>query len=418
MMRRRTMLSHTGTLAALPWWAGAGHAAPTYEKMKLRADDVLHRAVSSGAVPGVVAAITDPAQSVYAGARGTVGLGEAAAVDLDTVMAVYSMTKPLTSTAALQLVEQGKLSLDEPASKHLPQLTAVRVLEGYDANGAPVLRPARRPVTLRHLLTHTSGFTYDIWDANLRRYYEDQKIPRLATGKKAALDVPIAFDPGERWQYGIGIDWAGQLVEAASGQSLAEYLKRNVTDPLGMESTGFQVTPAMRARLSKMHGRGVDGKLSVMASGQAQTPEFDAGGSGLYSTANDYLKFLRMILRGGSADGRQIVRPETVELMSRNAIGPLRVSPLKAAIPFLSRDVDFFPGTSKTWSLAFMLNESTAPTGRSAGSMAWAGLANTYFWIDPVQRIAGLAMMQLLPFADPAAIGVALDFEKSVYLSL
>ncbi|QQX88949.1 beta-lactamase family protein [Cupriavidus necator] len=411
------MLSCTAAVAIAPWWS-AGWATTGRDALKSRADAVLHDHVSSGRVPGVVAALTDPTDTIYAGAQGTIGLGETAPISLDTVMAVFSMTKPLTSTAALQLVERGKLKLDEPAAKYLPQLSAVQVLEGYDASGAPRLRSPRRPVTLRHLLTHTSGFTYDIWDANLNRYYTEQNIPRLATRRKAALNVPIAFDPGDRWQYGIGIDWVGLLVEAASGQALGDYLERHLTGPLGMSSTGFQPSPEMRARLSKMHTRDNDGKLSVMAFAQQQNSEFEPGGSGLYSTAADYLKFLRMILNRGRAGGQQIVKPETVDLMSRNAIGPLRVGQLHTAIPFLSRNAEFFPDTPKTWSLAFMINESKAPTGRSAGSMAWAGLANTYFWIDPAKRIAGLAMMQLFPFVDPQALGVFLEFEKSAYMSI
>ena len=407
---RRRFLKTSVLLAASPWLVGA---------MKSNAaDSVLSRATSSSDVPGVVGAVTNRDETIYTGTRGVRGLGESAPMSMDTVMFIASMTKPLTSAAAMQLVEQGKLDLDEPAAKIIPELATTKVLSGYDANGVPLLRPSKSQLTLRQLLTHTSGFTYDIWNADLNRYYATQNVPRLGTGQKAALHVPLSFDPGDRWQYGIGIDWVGLLVEAASGMSLGEYFRRNLTGPLGMDSTAFKISTDMRARLAKMHSRSDDGKLAVIAFEAVQNPEFESGGAGLYSTANDYLRFLRMILNNGRGNGNQILRPETVTLMSRNAMGDLRVGMLHTAIPFLSHDAEFFVGLPKTWGLGFMINEAAAPTGRSAGSLAWAGLANTFFWIDPSQGIAGLAMMQILPFVDPKALDVYYAFEKSVYASL
>jgi methyl acetate hydrolase len=382
-----------------------------------RADSVLRAAVASDRVPGVVAALTDDTATIYAGAASSAAMGPNA-LGPDTVMKIYSMTKPLTSVAALQLVEQGKLSLDEPAAKHLPALAELKILTGFDAGGAPQLRAPTRPVTLRQLLNHTSGFTYDMWDSNLDKYYAVRNLPRQFTKKMAAMKVPIAFEPGEQWGYGIGLDWVGFLVEAASGQKLSEYFKQHITGPLGMHSTEFEVTPEMQARKAKMHSRTGTGKVEPLHLTPPENPEFEAGGSGLYSTANDYLKFLRMILNRGKVDGRQLLNPESIDLMSRNTIGNFRVAPMRTAIPHLSCDAEFFPDTPKTWSLAFMINETQAPTGRSAGSMGWAGLANTYFWIDPSKGIAGLALMQLLPFADPQALGIFYDFEKSVYASL
>jgi CubicO group peptidase (beta-lactamase class C family) len=415
---RRTFLKSAAALAALPAAGCGGSSSNDTAALKANADPVLARAVASGDAAGVAAAVITRDETLYTAAQGARTLGAPAAMDLDTVMLIASMTKPITSVAAMQLVEQGKLSLDGAAAAVIPELGALKVLQGWDANGAPQLRDALGQVTLRHLLSHTSGFTYEFWNADLARFYSTQNVPSILSGQKAALRVPLCFDPGTRWEYGIGIDWVGQLVEAASGLSLGDYFQRNITGPLGMDSTAFKISTAMRTRLAGMHVRGADGTLSVIPLETVQDPEFQSGGAGLYSTANDYLKFMRMILNAGRGNGNQVLKPETVALMSRNAMGALRVSKLSTQNPFFSRDVDFFPGVPKTWGLGFMINESVAPTGRSAGSLAWAGLTNTYFWIDPTLNIAGVAMMQALPFMDQRTVDVFYGFEKSVYASL
>lgn len=415
---RRTFLKSAAALAALPVVGCGGASTDRNAQLKASIDPLLARAVASGDTAGIAAAVITRDGTLYTAAQGVRTLGAAAAMDLDTVMLLASMTKAITSTAAMQLVEQGKLSLDGPAATVIPELGALKVLDGWDPDGAPLLRDAKGQLTLRHLLTHTSGFTYEFWNADLARYYRTQNVPGILSGRKAALRVPLCFDPGTRWEYGIGTDWVGQLVEAASGLSLGDYLQRNVTGPLAMDSTAFKISTAMRTRLAGMHARGGDGMLSVIPLETVQEPEFESGGAGLYSTAHDYLKFMRMILNGGRGNDNQILKPETVALMSRNAMGALRVSKLQTQNAFISHDVDFFPGVPKTWGLGFMINESAAPTGRSAGSLAWAGMTNTYFWIDPTLNIAGLAMMQTLPFMDPRTADVFYGFEKSVYAAL
>ena len=376
---------------------------------------LLDQAVDCGAVPGVVAALTNRDATTYASAHGLRALGESAAMGMDTVMWIASMTKPVVGAAAMQLVEQGRMALDDPATRVIAELGEVKVLEGWDASGQPRLRAPRSAITLRHLLTHCAGFTYDLWNADMSRYYKVMNLPRAGSGRDIALRIPLSFDPGERWEYGINIDWAGNLVEAVSGLRLSEYIRRHITDPLGMDSTAFRITPAMRARMARVHQRGDDGKLNVTAFEVPQDPEFDPGGGGLYSTADDYLKFMRMILNGGFGNGQQVLRPETVALMSRNAMGDLRVRMLPSQNAALSRDAEFFVGTPKTWGLSFMINEATAPTGRPAGSLAWSGLANTHFWIDPKNGIGGLVMMQVLPFVDPQALDLFYGFEAAAY---
>ncbi len=383
-----------------------------------RADALLRHATESGHVPGVVAMATSREVTLYEGAFGLRALGSAAPMALDSVVWIASMTKALTTTAALQLVEQGKLELDAPASEVAPQLAQARVLTGFDAAGQPVTRAPKRPITLRHLLTHTSGFGHETWSADVQRAQAAWGLPRIGSGRKAALRVPLLFDPGERWQYGIGIDWSGPLIEAASGQTLGAYLREHVFAPLGMHSTAFRLTPELRSRLAKVHQRDPDGSLRAIDFEVVQGPEFELGGGGLYSTAGDYLRFVRAILNEGVLEGTRILQSSTVREMTRNQIGALRVQPLATALPALSNDAEFLPGADKTWGLGFQINESPTRSGRAAGALMWAGLANTFYWIDPASGVGGVVLTQLLPFADAKAVSLFESFETAIYASL
>ena len=385
-------------------------------KLKQTADTVLLNAVQAGHIPGVVASVSSGNDTLYEAAFGERALGQGVAMTPDTVFWLASMTKPIVGAAAMQLVEQGKLTLDEPAAKILPELAEVKLLTGWDAAGKHLLRAPKTQITLRQLLTHTAGFTSDLWTADSARYLKTMNLPRAGSGKKIALSVPLTFEPGTRWEYGINIDWAGQLVAAASGMRLGEYLQKNITGPLGMSNTGFRISANMRARLATVHQRDpVTGALNTTPFEVPQETEFDPGGGGLYSTAGDYLRFSRMILNQGRGNGQQLLKPETLALMSKNAMGPLRVNFLSTQNPAASLDAEFFPGIEKTWGLTFMINEQQAPTGRSAGSLAWAGLPNAFFWIDPTKDLAGVILMQVLPFVDPRALGLFTDYETAVY---
>jgi methyl acetate hydrolase len=333
----------------------------------------------------------------------------------DTVVWIASMTKALTGTAAMQLVEQGKLALDMPASGVIPELGEAVVLEGFDADGQPRTRAPKRAITLRHLLTHTAGFAYEFWNADVARYQQVKGLPPIISCQNATLALPLHFDPGDRWEYGINIDWVGKIVEAVSGKKLGTYLSENVFGPLGMNDTAFRITPAMRQRLAKIHRRGDDGALVPADLEIPQDPEFEMGGGGLYATAGDYLKFVRMMLNHGSAGSEQVLKPDTVELMSRNAMGDCKVTMLHTVSPAVSNDAEFFPGMPKGWGLTFMINNEQAPTGRSAGSLAWAGLANTYYWIDLTRGLGGVYATQIFPFADHKALPLFFEFEKTVY---
>ncbi len=372
-------------------------------------DDILQAAVAKGDVPGVVAMATDGGHTLYEGAFGVRKLGEGAPMTLDSIFWIASLTKAVTSVAAMQLVEQGRVSLDEPLGAILPKLADLQVLEGFDAAGQPILRPAKRPVTLHDLLTHTSGFVYEMWNANLGRYVSATGKPGAASGLNAGLEMPLAFDPGERWEYGIGVDWAGKLVEAVSGQTLGAYFANHITGPLGMSDTQFGRPDS--DRVVTIHNRNAAGVLRAGSSGRPAKPELESGGGGLYSTAPDYLKFLAMLLRGG--DG--ILRPETVATMGRNQIGTLDVSRMQTVMPPMSNDAEFFPGMVKGWGYGFVINNEAGHAGRAANSLAWAGLANCYYWIDPTHRVAGVIMTQILPFADPAVLALLDAFESGVY---
>ncbi len=381
-------------------------------------DQVLKAATDRGDVPGVVAMAATREGPVYQGAFGTRVLPDGPAMTSDAVFWIASMTKAITSAAAMQLVDQGRLALDRPIAEVLPELAAPQVLEGFDADGEPKLRPARRPITLRHLITHTAGFVYDIWSPEMGRYMEKTGTPGIISCANAALMLPLAFDPGDKWDYGINIDWVGKAVERVSRQTLGDYFAEHIFGPIGMPDTGFALTPDRRARLVGMHARGEDGALASIPFELPQQPEFQMGGGGLYGTAADYLAFEQLFLNEGRADGRQVLRPETVQLMSHNAIGDLNVRLLATAVPAYSNDAEFFPGMVKKWGLGFMISTEAMAGGRSPGSLAWAGLGNTYFWIDPAKGIAGVILMQLIPFADRNALALLDGFEKAVSAAL
>lgn len=385
-------------------------------KLTQQVQQHFEHAVRDGAIPGVAAIATDAKSAFYEGAFGRRRLDDEAPMTLDTVAWIASMTKAITGAAAMQLVEQGRINLDAPATQHLPMLGNARVLTGFDAQGQPIMRAPSRPITLRHLLTHTAGFGYDTWNEEVPRYMAATGLPSLQTGELRALAAPLLSDPGERWNYSIAIDFAGLMVEAVSGLKLGEYMKRHLFEPLGMHDTAFRLTPALRARMAKIHQRDAQDALAVQPQFEIrQDPQFEAGGGGLYSTASDYAKFVRMILNLGQGENGRVLRPETVELMSRNSMGNLRVTEMRSVNPQRSRSVEFFPGLPKSWGLSFQINEADAPTGRSAGSLSWAGLGNSYFWIDPKKGIGGVYITQILPFADVRSLPLFLEFESAVY---
>jgi methyl acetate hydrolase len=368
--------------------------------------DTLRQAVDGGDVPGVAA--------TAATADGTIFEGAAGALKPDSVIWIASMTKAITGAAAMQMVEQGKFGLDTPAAEVVPEIARKEVLLSIGADGAVKTRPARKPITLRHLLTHTSGMGYDTWDADIFRYVQ-AKGP-LKPNSMEMLSTPLLADPGERWEYSISIDWAGLMVEAAGGVKLDRYMKDNLFDPLKMADTGFRIGPAMRPRKAAVHVKNDKGGFTATDHELNQNPEVFMGGGALYSTVGDYLRFTRMILGHGTLDGIEVLKPATVALMSQNAMGDVSCRPLKSQIPGRSTDMNFVDGMK--WGLTFMINPADFPGGRTAGSLSWGGLANSYYWIDPVKKVTGVWATQLLPFYDARAVARFDDFECSVYATL
>ena len=374
-------------------------------------DETLHKGIAARKIPCAVAAVANGKSTLYTGAFGTRD-ASGVAVKTDSIFAIASMTKAITSVAALQLVEQGKVQLDGPASKYLKQLDGLQVLTGFDEKRSPQFRSAKVQVTLKHLLTHTSGFCYDRWDERMFAFSEWQ-----GKNSVAAFGVgPLMFEPGSRWQYGQGIDWAGRLVEAVSGMSLEDYFQSKILRPLEMADTSFILPESKFERLVTRYERDSTGVLMPNHRAQPLAPKSYNGGGGLYSTVADYVRFMQMILGGGrGVNGARIVSTATVKAMSTNQIGGLTAGKMKSFTPMQSSDVDIQPGHTEKWSLAFLLNTTKYDGGRSAGSLAWAGLYNTFYWIDPARNLCAVIMMQYLPFVDNEAVGMLGDFERAVY---
>lgn len=367
-------------------------------------------AVAASGLAGAVGLIGDKSGTTFSHATGVRSVESGAAMTTDTLFQIASMTKAVTSVAAMQLVEQGRLSLDAPIGDLLPDLANPQVIAGFDDAGAPILRPATKAVTLRHLLTHTSGMGYDFISI-------DQLRARAGVmpepGSLASIKTPLIFEPGERWEYGVNTDWAGLAVEAVSGQTLGDYFAAHVTGPLGMDDTAFRPDPFSDPRMASIHTRTPDGLVTVpMALGGG---EFNQGGGGLSTSGADYMRFLRMVLNGGALDGVTLLKPETVAELCRNQISGFPAGRMGSTMPEFAPPYDPFPGMECGWSLAFLINPEPGPYGRSAGSLAWAGIFNSYYWIDPAKDVIGIFLSQHMPFGDAGALAAAGELERIAY---
>jgi len=370
-------------------------------------------------VPGVVAMVTDREANIYEGARGVREMGKDTAMTADTVFAIFSTTKAIGGTAVMQCVEEGLLDLDAPAKHYAPEIGELQVLEGFDGSGNPKLRPPKSDITTRQLMLHTAGFGYDFFNESYLKMAEEHGQPSVVTGTKAALTTPLLFDPGEKWEYGTNIDWAGQVVEGIRGKRLSEVLKERVFEPLGITDMAFTRTEDMKARTAAMHARGADGSLTPMDFALPDDPEVDMAGHGLYASIGEYMKFIRIWLNDGMGPNGRVLKPETVAQAVENGLQPhQQVVMLPGVIPSLSNDAEFFPGLKKSWSYTFMVNDEEAPTGRPAGAIGWAGLANLFYWIDRQNGFGGFWATQILPFGDPVSFGGYLDFESAFYRTL
>ncbi len=373
--------------------------------------EALRSGLDQRGIPCATAVVANANSVIYSGAFGKRDAASAVNATTGTLFRIASMTKAITATAALQLVEQGKVTLEEPVAKHLPELGKLQVLDGFDNAGKPILRAPKSQIALKHLLTHTSGCVYPTWNATLARY--NKMLGNNAPATAVAPLNPLLFDPGTRWHYGTSMDWAGKLVERLSGSSLEQYFQKNILQPLGMKDTSFLVPPEKFDRLVSSYRRQPDGKLKEDPRTQPGIPADFNGGGGLFSTADDYIRFTQMILRKGRSEGKdRILSAKTVALMSENQIGSIAIEPLKSTDTSVTEDLDVGPGNKYTY--GFLYN--TLPElGRPAGTLMWAGVENSYYWIDPKRPICAVIMMQFFPFLDPQGSGMLTDFAKAVY---
>jgi methyl acetate hydrolase len=374
-------------------------------------DEELSAAVTRAEVPGVVVMAATRDRLLYQGVFGKADVGRERPMTADAIFRIASMTKAVTSVAALQMYELRRFALDDPAEKYLPELAHLMVFESFDnATGGYRVRPAAKKVTIRHLLTHTSGLGYGFTSAIVRDFK-----PRDGEKYEAG---PLLFEPGTDWIYGTSVDWVGRLVEKLSGKNLEEYFRERIFTPLRMSDTFYNAPGGKQARLVTVHRR-QDGRADAPLTEQPNQPQVPAtsfsGGGGLLSTAGDYIRFERMILNGGSLDGARILTADTIALMTRNQIGDVGVHAVKTAQPDRSMDFTFINDGNDKWGLGFLLTTSHVAGKRSAGSLSWGGIDNTYFWIDPSRGIAGVVMMQFLPFADTQALAIYDTFERGVY---
>lgn len=384
------------------------------EELKYALDKILTQAVQKKVIPGIVAAVANEEGIIYEGAVGKRGLTMSEDMSMDTVFGLRSMTKLPSSIAVMQLIEQGKLCLDDSVEDKLPFPNNRKIFEGFDKQGVPVFRVPENHITLRMLLNHTSGFAFPGYNQKMKEYSIAYQIPSITSGRFAAIDVPLMYEPGTVWEYGPGIEWVGQLIEKTSKQSLREYFREHIFLPLGMNNTEFVLNRDMMDNLAEWHVRNKNGDVTHLDHIQCQNPEIYAASSGLYATAKDYIILLQAMMNDGEYQGTRILKEETVNMMRMNQIGTKVISPLKST-DVMCTDMEFLPGIEKKWGLADMINMEELQNGRSAGSQFWCGGGNTYYWIDPMKKITGVFMTQIYPFVDYPVYSVFENFEATVY---
>ena len=382
-------------------------------------DEIIDAAVRrAGGVPGVVAMATDRNETIYSGAGGVRELGNAQEMTPDSVMLMASCTKAVTGVAVMQLVEQNRISLNDAAKDFVPEIADIQVLDGFDSAGVPKLRTPASDITLDQLMLHTSGFGYEFFSEDLLRFRTYHEIPSLLSCTRAGITDVLLHDPGTAWAYGSSIEWLGLVLEAIHGKPLGDILTESILAPLDMHDTAFEMTDSMAARRATIHQRAEDGQLTALPDMVLPQPaEIQLGGAALYGTVGDYLKFIRMILNDGDGPNGRVVNPDTVQAMATNGLGALKSGGWHSSIPSLANSGDFFPGLTKSWSYTFQVNDEPAPTGRPAGQLSWAGLANTFYWIDRANGVGGMWSTQILPFQDAVSYPAYVEFERAVYAS-
>jgi methyl acetate hydrolase len=377
--------------------------------------EVINQAVAQQNAPFLVAMTGNSGGVTWSGAAGQAAPNQEATIN--TVFRIFSMSKAVGSLAAMILMDRGKLDPNSAVESILPEFAALKVLHGFDDKG-PILRAATVKATVRHLATHTSGLAYEFWNANMQRYMEATGAPTILSGLISAMNYPLQFEPGTRWDYGISTDWLGRVVEKLDGRRIDKFCQEEIFEPLGMVDTAFEVLPHMAARLATVNIRGEDGKFGDFTIAPPSNPEFYGMGHALYSTAPDYMRFLRLFLNKGMLDGKRLLSEAGLEKMLKNQIGELPIPCLKSTAPPLTADAEFFPGKKKSHSMAFMRFDEDIPGMRAANSQGWAGVLNSHYWFDPKNDVTGILMTQSLPFVEPKFMATYESFERTTYKNL
>jgi methyl acetate hydrolase len=392
----------------------------TQAKMKTALDAVLTQTVTRfGGAPGVVAMATDRNANFYEGAAGTRELGKHSPMTTDSVFAIFSTTKALAGVCIMQLVEEGKISLGDPAGKYVPEIDELQVLDGFDASGQPKTRLPKRKITVNDLMLHTSGLCYEFFSADDLKYRTAKNIPTVVSCTFPSIRTVLLHDPGAAWTYGVNIDWLGRIVEQQrGGKRLGDVMKERLFEPLGMKDIAFTMSDSMAQRRVTIHDRAADGKLTPLPDLMLpQPPEMDCGGHGLYATVGEYMKFIRMMLNDGAGPNGRVLKAETVAAMCKDGLAEMNLASggWPTSIPSLTNAGEFFPGVDKGWAYTFMTNREPTPSGRPTGALMWAGLANLFYWIDRKNGIGGFWASQILPFQDAASYPGFVEFETAIY---
>ena len=379
---------------------------------------VLDHAVKDGKLPMSVALVANSEGVLFTHASGYRDSENEQMMRLDSIFAIASMTKVITTIAVLQLVEAGLIQLDSGLDQYLPETMNPKIIQGFDKDDNPIFVDAARSPTVRELITHTSGYVYSIWN-EMALSAQAKGVTSPLGGGKESIVAPLYFEPGSKWEYGVGIDWLGVMVEEVSGKRLMDFFEEKIFLPLRMEDTFFEF-PSEKMHRSVMMTARVKGELVKSELYQPVPAErgsmgFYGGGGGLYSTISDYARVMRALLNRGSLDGQRVLSEEMVDQMFANQIGNINVSPGKAQIKALSNDFDMGFGSSAKWGLGFLLSPEGTESGRGPGSASWAGLFNSYFWVDRENDLCAVYATQVLPFYDEEAVSVLKQFEAEVY---
>ncbi|MEC8144471.1 MAG: serine hydrolase domain-containing protein [Pseudomonadota bacterium] len=395
----------------------SGTLADDHQSMP-KAAAVLDQTIATGKLNFAVAAVGNAGGQTWSHAAGYQDAEKTKAASPDNIIQIASMTKLFTTIAALQLVEQGKLDLDTPISAYAPELNELQVLKGFAADDTPIFEKANRAPTARELMTHTAGYTYEIWNTNALKGVQLGVTPSLL-GEGNYLEAPLAFQPGTAWEYGINTDWLGVLVERLSDQRLAEYFDDNIFKPLGMTDTFYELPAGKLDRSVTMMARAAEGLVKLPSfqptpMEKGSMPHY-SGGGGLSSTVADYGRVLQMLLNSGSLDGKTLLKSETVDSMFQNNIGDIQPAALTTVMPTLSTTADMSFGNKATFGLGLLIHTDGIDGGRKANAGSWAGLFNSYYWVDREAGTYGIFGTQLLPFYDGVAIDTLLELEQAVY---